>query len=48
VNVLLTLAMAKDVSRVTGALVWMSAMPLTPDHIAPSGRTIATEMPGMA
>ena len=48
VNVLLTLAIANDVERVTADLPPMSAMPLTPSHVEPSGRTMATEMPGIA
>ena len=38
VKVLLTLAIANDVSRVTGALVPMSAMPLTPDQVGAIGQ----------
>jgi len=48
VNVLLTLAIANDVDRVTTTLSGTSARPLTPDQVDPSGRTIATETPGIA
>ncbi len=47
-NVLLTLATAKAVSGVTGDLVLRSAKPLDPRQTVPSGKRIATEMPGIA
>ena len=47
-NVLLTLATAKAVSVCTGVLALTSARPLVPSHRVPSGKRIATEMPGIA
>ena len=48
VNVLVTLARANAVSGVTATLPRMSAMPLAPVQVVPSGKMTVTDTPGIA